>query len=104
AVWSLLSALRRIPHWVTAFIAAGVLVLVVVNTVGAAGAGNPNREFSALIGPVSRAVRAEVRPGAGVVALRGPVETLPVGTGAGVANELERHGIDVRVPRDLAYV
>jgi hypothetical protein len=103
-VWSLLSALRRIPPWVTPLLAAGAVVLVILNTVDAAGAGNPNREFSALIGPVSRAVRAEVRPGAGVVALRGPVETLPVGTGAGIANELERHGIDVRVPRTLAYV
>jgi hypothetical protein len=105
AVWSGLAACRRIPDWLVAMLACGVFVLAVVNTVNAADAGNPNAVFSALIGPVSRAVRHAVPPGRGVVEIRGPgTDTFSVGTGAGVANELERHGVDVKVAPNLTYI
>jgi hypothetical protein len=104
AAWSALAGWRRVPRWLLAVFAAGAVVLASVNVVAAAGAGNPNAEFSARIGPLSHAVRRAVPPGKGVVEIKGAGDqTFVLGTGAGVANELERAGIPIRVSPSLAY-
>jgi hypothetical protein len=103
-LWSLLSAWKGVPQWVYVALAAGAAVLAVFNCIDAAEAGNRSPELSDPIGAVSRGVKAQLPPGDGVVLVRGDGQNVfTVGTAAGVANELERDGIDVKVVPGLEY-
>jgi hypothetical protein len=82
---------------------AGLLVVTVVNTVDAARAGNLDAIGSGWVDGLSRKVRAELPAGDGVVEIRTIGGAGSVWVGAGVADELEHHGVETRVAPDLGF-
>lgn len=82
---------------------AGLLVVTASNTVDAARAGNLDATGSGWVDRLTRKVRAELPSGDGVVEIRALGGAGSLWVGAGIADELEHHGIATRVAPDLAF-
>jgi hypothetical protein len=82
---------------------AGLLVVTASNTVDAARAGNLDATGSGWVDRLTRKVRAELPGGGGVVEIRAIGGAGSLWIGAGIADELEHHGIATRVASDLAF-
>ena len=84
-------------------VAVALVVVSVVSTVDAARAGNPDVPGSRWVRGLTAKVRDELPGGRGVVEIRSSGGAGSTWIGAGIADELEHHGIDTRVPPDLAF-
>ncbi len=93
----------RVGRIALGVVAAGLVVVSVVNVVDAAGAGNPDPAASSALARLVAKVRAALPPGDGVVEIRAGTTPGSVWIGAGVADALEHDGVDTRVTRDLAF-
>jgi hypothetical protein len=84
-------------------VAVALVVVSVVSTVDAARAGNPDVPGSRWVRGLTAKVRDALPDGRGVVEIRSSGGAGSTWIGAGIADELEHHGIDTRVPPDLAF-
>jgi hypothetical protein len=94
---------RSVARVALGLVVAGLLVVTVVNTVDATRAGNLDADGSGLVAGLTRRIRAELPPGDGVVEIRSIGGAGSVWTGAGIADDLEHHGIATRVTPDLGF-
>ncbi|MFN8027586.1 MAG: hypothetical protein U0W40_14875 [Acidimicrobiia bacterium] len=86
-----------------ALVVAGFAVVTVVNTVDAAGAGDPAPYASQVNRRLLPALLREVPEGPGVVEIRTSGGDGSTWVGGGLANELERRGIETRVVPKLGF-
>jgi hypothetical protein len=83
--------------------ALGLVVVCTVNVVDAARAGNPDPLGSRTVAALTPRVRAALPAGGGVVEIRSGSTPGSVWTGAGIADALERDGIDTVVSKRLGF-
>jgi hypothetical protein len=93
----------RVGRVTLGVVAAGLVVVSIVNIVDAAGAGNPDATGSRAVARLVAKVRDALPPGDGVVEIRAGSTPGSVWIGAGIADALEHDGIDTRVTRDLEF-
>jgi len=93
----------RVGQVALGVVAVAFVVLVVVGTVDAARAGNPDPSGSRWVAGLTAKVRHELPGGDGVVEIRSLGGAGSVWIGAGIADELEHDGIDTRVAPDLGF-
>jgi hypothetical protein len=84
-------------------VAVALVTVTVVNTVDAARARNPDAAGSRAVRALTAKVRQELPDGRGVVEIRSIGGAGSTWIGAGIADELEHHGIDTRAAQDLAF-
>ena len=113
--WSVVTALRGRPHGpgidaqVARFAFAvglvAVVALSVACTIDAADAGTPDPITSRHIGRLTDAVERELAtaPDDGVVEIRAHGGAGSLWGGAGIADRLDQHGVEVRVAPDLQF-
>ena len=83
--------------------AIGLVVVCTVNVVDAAGAGNPDRHGSRTVAALLPKVRDALPAGGGVVEIQSGSTPGSVWTGAGIADALERDGVDTVVSEQLGF-
>lgn len=93
----------RIGRIALVIAAAALVVVSVTNVVDAARAGNPDAVGSRTVAALARDVRRALPSGSGVVEIRAGSTPGSVWTGAGLADALERQGIDTRVAAELGF-
>lgn len=86
-----------------ALVVSGFLAVTVVNTVDAATAGNPDAYGSRITDRLFPALLREVPDGPGVVEIRTSGGDGSTWVGGGLADELEKHGIETRVEPALGF-
>jgi hypothetical protein len=84
-------------------VAAGLVVVTVVNTVDAATAGDPDARGSREVKELVAKVKDALPPGDGVVEIRAAPTAASAWIGAGIAAQLERDGVETRVAPDLGF-
>ena len=84
-------------------VAAGLVVVSVVNTIDAATAGNPEARRSPLVKAMVDRIEEELPTGDGVVEIRAGTTPGSAWVGAGIAAQLERDGIETRVAPELGF-
>ena len=83
--------------------AVGLVVVCAVNVVDAAGAGNPDPIGSRRVAALTPLVRDALPAGRGAVEIRAGTTPGSVWIGAGIADALERDGIDTVVSQGLGF-
>jgi len=86
-----------------ALVVAGFAAITVVNTVDAADAGNPDPYASAVDAKLLPSLLAHIPDGPGVVEIRSSGGDGSTWVGGGIADELEKRGIDTRVAPSLEF-
>jgi hypothetical protein len=86
-----------------ALVIVGFAAITVVNTVDAADAGNPDPYSTALTAKFVPALLDRVPDGPGVVEIRSSGGEGSTWVGGGIADELEKYGIETRVPPGLEF-
>jgi hypothetical protein len=86
-----------------ALVVAGFAAITVVNTVDAADAGNPDAYGSALAAKFVPVLLDRIPDGPGVVEIRSSGGEGSTWAGGGIADELEKYGIETRVPPGLEF-
>jgi hypothetical protein len=98
ALWTSLASVReRITPAFAAIVAAGLAVIAIVASVASARAPIPYPPESRVLAQIEKPVVAAVRTGSGVVVLRRDDTSYAAATLAGIALELERHHVPVRI-------
>jgi hypothetical protein len=86
-----------------ALVVAGFAAITVVNTIDAADAGNPDPYASAVDAKLLPPLLARIPDGPGVVEIRSTGGEGSTWVGGGLADELEKRGIDTRVAPSLEF-
>jgi hypothetical protein len=94
---------RTVGRVALALVVAGFLVVTAINTVDAATAGNPDAYGSKYTHDLLPALLRHVPDGPGVVEIRTSGSAGSTWVGGGLADELEKHGIETRVEPGLRY-
>jgi hypothetical protein len=94
---------RVIARVAFALLVAGFLAITAVNTVDAAGAGNPDRAGSAVVKTLLPPLLRGAHDAPGVVEIRTTGREVSTWVGVGLADELEKRGIETRVEPELAF-
>jgi len=94
---------RMVGTVALALVVAGFAAITVVNTVDAADAGNPDPYASAVDAKLLPSLLTHIPDGPGVVEIRSSGGDGSTWVGGGIADELEKHGIDTRVAPSLEF-
>ena len=94
---------RVVGRVALALVVAGFAAITVVNTVDAADAGNPDAYGSALAAKFVPVLLDRIPDGPGVVEIRSSGGEGSTWAGGGIADELEKYGIETRVPPGLEF-
>jgi hypothetical protein len=94
---------RLVAHITLGVAAVALAAVSLVNTVDAAGAGNLDASGSTAVAHLSAEVRKALPSGDGVVEIRSLGTAGSTWIGAGIADDLEHHGITTRVAPDLGF-
>jgi hypothetical protein len=94
---------RLVARVALVLVAAGFLAITVVNTVDAANAGNPDRYGSTVTEQLLPALLRRIPDRPGVVEIRTSGGDGSTWVGGGLADELEKHGVETRVQPALGF-